>query len=71
MLDVYNTVSKFHQILKQDIFLTHQNPNKLEGESITSKMKFKNKIYLLKMAYDKLKFILSLRACRPSMMLKL
>lgn len=34
-------------------------------------MEYKNKMYLLKMDHDKMKFILSLRACRPSIMLEL
>ena len=38
-------VSKFHNILRQDIFVQEDNPNKLEGESIQGQMEFKNKMY--------------------------
>ena len=57
--------------MRQSIFIPQTNPNKLEGDSITNQMEYKNKMYLLKMEHDKMKFILSLRACRPSFMLEL
>ena len=64
-------VSKFRKEMKSDIFMAKENPNKLEGESAQAQMKYKNQMHKLKMRYDKVKFILSMRACRPSILLQL
>ena len=51
--------------------MPEDNPNKFEGSDVTGQMEYKNKMYQLRMTYDKLKFILSLRACHPSLILQL
>lgn len=46
-LEVQYVVSKFHNMIRQEIFIPEPNPNKLEGQSADVALGFKNKMYHL------------------------
>jgi len=62
---------KFHTHLKsQDIFIPEVDPNKMEGRNPAAHLEYQKKMFRLKMEYDKVKIVLNLRACRPSILLQ-
>lgn len=62
---------KFHTHLKsQDIFIPEPDPNKMEGWNPVAHLEYQKKMFRLKMEYDKVKIVLNLRACRPSILLQ-